>query len=109
MVAPREGEKESDAWKLAKLHVLMNARQFLLFAQHPNVHFPLDAYYSITLHRLGDTNKLLNQLMAPHLEFIHDVNINVLLSQVVLCSSPMTLSLLPSHMSCFDIVNSYRL
>jgi hypothetical protein len=85
MMAPQEGEVESDAWKLAKLHVLMNARHFILFAQHPNIHFPQDAYYSITTQRLANTNTLLNQLLAPHLEFIHDVNVNVLLSQVTLC------------------------
>jgi hypothetical protein len=86
MLPPPAGVEESDAWKLAKLHVLMNARYYIMFAQHPHIHFPLDAYYSITRQRLANTNRLLNQLLQPHLEFVHNVNVNVLMSIVCITS-----------------------
>ena len=65
------------AWNLAKYHVLSAGVTDILFAEHPMVHFPMDAVNALT-RRLLPEDHLVRRLMAPHMEFQLALNYGVL-------------------------------
>lgn len=70
-----------EAWELAKLYSMMNAYYIVVYSQHPHSHFPMDAFVA-SLQRLQGSNPILLQLLEQHTEFLHDVNINVILGKL---------------------------
>jgi len=70
---------DSDPWKLAKFYVLQSAHYLVKFSQHPHIHFNWDAMIAITEHWLPSTH-VIRSLMAPHFEFIRNIDQMVLMS-----------------------------
>jgi hypothetical protein len=69
--------KDGDLWALAKYIVMQGASVHINVAEHPKLHFPMDAINAITKTALP-TNHILFQLLIPHLEVTLKLNYQVL-------------------------------
>lgn len=73
VVDPTDG----DLWDLAKYIVMQGASTHINVAEHPKLHFPMDAINAITKTALPKTH-ILFQLLIPHLEVTLKLNYQVL-------------------------------
>lgn len=73
IVDPTDG----DLWSLAKYIVMQGASSHINVAEHPKLHFPMDAINAITKTAVP-TKHILFQLLIPHLEVTLKLNYQVL-------------------------------
>jgi len=73
IVTPADG----DLWSLAKFIVMQGASIHLNVAEHPKLHFPMDAINAVTKTALPKKH-ILFQLLYPHLELTLSLNYQVL-------------------------------
>jgi len=77
---------DTDAWRLAKFYVLQGAHYLVKFGQHPHIHFNWDAMIAITHHWLPEDH-VISQLLAPHFEFIRNIDKMVLMGHSTVLNS----------------------
>jgi hypothetical protein len=68
---------DGDLWMLAKFVIMQGASNHINVAEHPKLHFPMDAINAITKTALP-MNHILFQLIIPHLEITLKLNYQVL-------------------------------
>lgn len=68
---------DGDLWTLAKFIVMQGASNHINVAEHPKLHFPMDAINAITKTAVPK-NHILFQLLIPHLEVTLKLNYQVL-------------------------------
>ncbi len=73
IVTPQDG----DLWALGKFIVMQGASVHLNVAEHPKLHFPMDAINAVTKTALPKKH-ILFQLLYPHLELTLSLNYQVL-------------------------------
>lgn len=68
---------DGDLWMLAKYVVMQGASNHINVAEHPKLHFPMDAINAVTKTAVPK-NHILFQLLIPHLEVTLKLNYQVL-------------------------------